>query len=430
MKVLVVGSGGREHALAWKMAQSPQVSQVYVAPGNAGTRNQDGVSNVALAAHEIEKLLSFARERNVKFTVVGPEAPLAMGIVDTFQAHKSAIIGPARRAARLESSKVFSKQFMGRWGIPTARCEFFDEAETAIAYLESCDFPVVVKADGLAAGKGVVVAASRDEAVRAIRGMLSGADFGDAGRKIVIEEFLDGEEISFICLIAGGHILPFASSQDHKAVGDGDTGMNTGGMGAYSPAPIVDAGLSKKIIREIIAPAVQGMEAEGSPYTGFLYAGLMVDAQGRLKVLEFNCRLGDPETQPILMRLRTDLAGIFELALEGGMEDVKMEWDQRPGLGVVMAAGGYPGSYEKGRVVSGLDRVNDDCVKVFHAGTLEDKGKVITSGGRVLCVTALADTISAAQNRAYEGCRKISWEGAFYRSDIGYRAVAREKGAL
>ena len=422
MKVLVVGGGGREHALAWKAAQSALVERVYVAPGNAGTAAEMRVENVAVDGSDFEALAAFVRDQRIALTIVGPEAPLARGIVDHFQRHRLAVFGPSRAAARLESSKSFSKAFMRRHRIPTAPCRVFDAERDALTYLEDCPVPVVVKADGLAAGKGVVVAQTRDQAVSAVRGMLSGADFGDAGRCVVVEEFVRGEEASFICMVDGRHILPLVTSQDHKARDDMDHGPNTGGMGAYSPTPVIDRALQQRVMREVMQPAVDGMREDGTPFVGFLYAGLMIDEAGRPSVLEFNCRLGDPETQPILMRLRSDLIGHCLAALEGRLDRERAEWDRRAALGVVLASGGYPGAYEQGDVISGLDALDDEAVKVFHAGTRRRDGEVVTAGGRVLCVTVLADTVAEAAACAYRACGRIGWRKMFYRRDIGHRA--------
>ena len=425
LTVLVVGGGGREHALAWKLAQSERVARVLVAPGNAGTAREPRVENVAVEAEDIEGLVALARERSVDLTVVGPEAPLVAGIADRFEAEGLRIFGPSAAAARLEGSKAFTKAFLTHHGIPTARyVEFTDPAE-AIAHIREHGVPIVVKADGLAAGKGVVVARSEEEALVAVDSMLSGRAFGDAGRRIVIEEFLAGEEASFICVVGGGEAVPLASSQDHKAAGEGDTGPNTGGMGAYSPAPVVDEATHDRIMREIVRPTVEGLAAVGSPYTGFLYAGLMIDTSDAPRVIEFNCRLGDPETQPILLRLRSDLLDLVEAAIDGRLASVRPKWDDRAALGVVMAAAGYPGSYDKGHEITGLDA----CVphtKVFHAGTAIDGEHVVTSGGRVLCVCGLGKDVSEAQRRALERVGTVNWNGAWHRRDIGHLAVGRE----
>ena len=418
--VLIVGGGGREHALAWKMAQSPLAGKIYVAPGNAGTALEDGVANVARAADDLDELCAFARERGVGFTVVGPEAPLAAGITDRFRERGLAVVGPTRAAARLESSKIFCKDFLRRHAIPTADYRTFEDARAARAHLRACPLPVVVKADGLAAGKGVVVAHERDDARRAADAMLSGERFGDAGRRIVVEDFLAGEEASFICLCDGETLLPFAASQDHKARDDGGGGPNTGGMGAYSPAPVVTDDVRERVLRDVMRPTLAGMAADGTAFTGFLYAGLMIDATGAPRVLEFNCRLGDPETQPLLMRLRSDLLALCAAAAAGRLQDVAIEWDARAALGVVLAAAGYPGACETGHVIEGLDRAASGA-KVFHAGTRSRDGSVETAGGRVLCVTALGDDVADARARAYRACAEIRWSGMFFRRDIGRR---------
>ena len=425
--VLVVGGGGREHALAWKLARSERVSRVLVAPGNAGTACEPGVENVAVGAEDVEGLLALARERSVDLTVVGPEAPLVAGIADRFAGAGLRIFGPGAAAARVEGSKAFAKAFLSRHGIPTARHAECASLEEAASRIRGHGTPIVVKADGLAAGKGVVVARSEAEALAAAGEMLSGRAFGDAGSRIVIEEFLAGEEASFICVAGGGEVVALASSQDHKAVGEGDTGPNTGGMGAYSPAPVVDSAVHGRIMREIVSPAVRGLAAEGIPYTGFLYAGLMIDASGAPRVIEFNCRLGDPEAQPILLRLRSDLLDLIEAALDGGLSRVRPVWDERAALGVVMAAAGYPGSYRRGSPIAGLDRDAPET-KIFHAGTGIDAGRVVTAGGRVLCVCGLGGDVSEARRRAYERVGAVRWDGASYRRDIGHRAVARERG--
>ena len=426
LDVLVVGGGGREHALAWKLAQSERVARVLVAPGNAGTAREPRVENVAVEAEDVEGLLALARERSVDLTVVGPEAPLVAGIADRFAEAGLRIFGPSAAAARVEGSKAFTKAFLSRHGIPTARYAEFTSTDEAASCVRGHGAPVVVKADGLAAGKGVIVARSEAEALAAVEGMLSGRAFGDAGRRIVIEEFLAGEEASFTCVVGGGEVVALASSQDHKAVGEGDTGPNTGGMGAYSPAPVVDSAAHERIMREIVLPAVRGLAAEGIPYTGFLYAGIMIDAAGAPRVIEFNCRLGDPEAQPILLRLRSDLLDLLEAALDGGLSRVRSVWDERAALGVVMAAAGYPGSYGKGHTIAGLDGDAPDT-RIYHAGTSEGAGRVATSGGRVLCVCGLGEDVSEARRRAYERVGMVHWDGAFYRRDIGYRAVERER---
>ncbi len=425
MKVLIIGGGGREHALAWKVAQSPKVEKVFVAPGNAGTVREAKCENVALAAGDIEELLRFAQRGGMDLTLVGPEAPLVAGIVDRFTGAGLRCFGPTAAAARLEGSKVFAKHFMSRHRIPTATYASFTDPQAAIRFIRSNSTPLVVKADGLAAGKGVVVARTEDQAVRAVEDMLSAKAFGAAGAQVVIEECLEGEEASFIVLADGRHVLPLATSQDHKARDDGDRGPNTGGMGAYSPAPVVTSVLHERILREVIEPAVRGMAQDGEPYTGFLYAGVMIAPDGGIRVLEFNCRFGDPEAQPILMRLQTDLIHLIEAALDGRLDQVAIQWDARAALGVVMAAGGYPGDYRTGDAISGLPAETADC-KVFHAGTAEHHGAVVTSGGRVLCVTALGPTVGAAQRRAYQAVQRIHWPDAHFRNDIGYRAIARE----
>ena len=427
MKVLVIGSGGREHALAWKLAQSPKITRVLVAPGNAGTAHEPLVENVAITA--IPDLIELARTENVHFTVVGPEAPLAAGIVDAFRAAELPIFGPTQGAAQLESSKDFAKQFLERHAIPTARYQTFSDATQAHAYVDSEGAPIVIKADGLAAGKGVVVAMTRDEAHQAIDMMLGDngmdVDYGTGGARVVIEEFMRGEEASFIVMADGKNALALATSQDHKRLRDDDQGPNTGGMGAYSPAPVVTPEIHARVMREVIHPALAGMRSEGLPYTGFLYAGLMIDEAGQPRVVEFNCRMGDPETQPILMRLKTDLADLIEAAIEGRLDSVEAQWDRRIALGVVLASAGYPEAPRKGDAISGLPTAASDDVHVFHAGTREADGQVLTAGGRVLCVTALGDNVRSAQKLAYNVADSITFPGRQYRKDIGYRAVAR-----
>jgi phosphoribosylamine--glycine ligase len=425
MNVLIIGSGGREHALAWKVAQDERVEKVFVAPGNAGTAIEAKCENVAIDVLELDKLVAFAKD-NVSLTIVGPEAPLVAGVVDRFRAHGLPCFGPTAGAAQLEGSKAFTKDFLARHQIPTAEYQNFTEIEPALAYLREKGAPIVIKADGLAAGKGVIVAMTLQEAEDAVRDMLAGNAFGEAGSRVVIEEFLDGEEASFIVMVDGEHVLPMATSQDHKRVGDGDTGPNTGGMGAYSPAPVVTNEVHQRVMEQVIWPTVRGMAAEGNIYTGFLYAGLMIDADGNPKVIEFNCRFGDPETQPIMLRLQSRLVTLVEAANAGTLDQVSAQWDPRCSLGVVLAAGGYPADYAKGDVISGLEEAVSDNGKVFHAGTALKDGQVVTSGGRVLCATALGETVKAAQQGAYELARQISWKGSFYRSDIGYRAIARE----
>ncbi|WP_321348380.1 phosphoribosylamine--glycine ligase [Halopseudomonas oceani] len=425
MNVLIIGSGGREHALAWKVAQDERVEKVFVAPGNAGTAIEAKCENVAIDVLDLDALVAFAKG-NVALTIVGPEAPLVAGVVDRFREQGLACFGPTAGAAQLEGSKAFTKDFLARHQIPTAEYQNFTEIEPALAYLQEKGAPIVIKADGLAAGKGVIVAMTLAEAEDAVRDMLAGNAFGEAGSRVVIEEFLDGEEASFIVMVDGEHVLPMATSQDHKRVGDGDTGPNTGGMGAYSPAPVVTDAVHQRVMEQVIWPTVRGMAAEGNVYTGFLYAGLMIDAEGNPKVIEFNCRFGDPETQPIMLRLQSSLVALVEAANAGTLDQVSAQWDPRCSLGVVLAAGGYPGDYAKGDVISGLDKAVSDSGKVFHAGTALKDGNVTTSGGRVLCATALGETVSAAQQGAYELARQISWNGSFFRSDIGYRAIARE----
>ena len=429
MNVLVVGSGGREHALAWKAAQSGSVETVYVAPGNAGTAAEPGLENVAIAVGDFSALADFCEANSVGLTIVGPEAPLVEGIVDFFSERGLPCFGPSAKAAQLEGSKAFTKDFLARHNIPTAAYANFTELEPALVYLREQGAPIVVKADGLAAGKGVIVAETLDQAEAAVTDMLSGNAFGEAGCCVVIEDFLEGEEASFIVLADGENVLTMATSQDHKRVGEGDTGPNTGGMGAYSPAPVVNDAVHQRIMDEVILPTVSGMASEGMPYTGFLYAGLMITTDGSPRVIEYNCRFGDPETQPIMIRLKSDLCELCLSALAGKLDEAATDWDPRPALGVVMAAGGYPGSYDKGLEISGLQSADSADIKVFHAGTAERNSSTVTSGGRVLCVTALGDTISAAQSAAYGAAAAISWEGAFYRRDIGWRAVERENNA-
>ena len=428
MKVLVIGNGGREHALAWKAAQSPQVETVFVAPGNAGTALEPALQNVNIGVTDIPALLNFARSEQIDLTIVGPEAPLVIGVVDAFRDAGLTIFGPTKGAAQLEGSKAFTKDFLARHRIPTAEYQNFTDIEPALAYLREKGAPIVIKADGLAAGKGVIVAMTQEEAEAAVKDMLAGNAFGDAGHRIVIEEFLDGEEASFIVMVDGENVLPMATSQDHKRVGDGDSGPNTGGMGAYSPAPVVTDEVHQRTMDRIIWPTVRGMAAEGNTYTGFLYAGLMIDKQGNPKVIEFNCRFGDPETQPIMLRMQSDLVALCLAACEGRLDEQTSRWDPRASLGVVMAAGGYPGSYRTGDEIHGLPLEEAADGKVFQAGTtLSDDDRVLTSGGRVLCVTALGDTVADAQQRAYALMKDIHWEGSFSRSDIGYRAIARER---
>jgi phosphoribosylamine--glycine ligase len=426
MKVLIVGSGGREHALAWKCIQSDKVTEVIVAPGNAGTQLEAGIRNAAVSAEDIDGLLELAKAESVELTIIGPEVPLVAGIADKFREHGLACFGPTADAAQLEGSKAFTKDFLRRHNIPTAAYETFTELEPALAYIREQAAPVVVKADGLAAGKGVIVARTVEEAEQAATDMLQAHTFGDAGNKIVVEEFLEGEEASFIVMTDGKTILPLATSQDHKARDEGDTGPNTGGMGAYSPAPVVTPQLEKRIMDEVIEPTLDGLKADGIDYLGFLYAGLMITGDGTPKVLEYNCRFGDPETQPILARLRTDLVGLCEAAIEGKLDAQSIEWDPRSALGVVMAAGGYPASYRKGDTISGLPEVIGIEGKVFHAGTAMHGDDVVTSGGRVLCVVGLGETVAAARDAAYSQAERISWDNHFFRRDIGHRAIARE----
>ncbi|MBI3571661.1 MAG: phosphoribosylamine--glycine ligase [Gammaproteobacteria bacterium] len=427
MKVLVIGGGGREHALAWKIAQSPKVGKIFVAPGNAGSAREPKCENAAVQAEDVDGLLKFAQANKIELTLVGPEIPLVLGVVDRFKAAGLRCFGPTKAAAQLEGSKAFTKDFLARHKIPTAAYGNFTDVGRAETFIKKMGAPIVVKADGLAAGKGVIIAQTINEASAAVRDMLAGNAFGKAGHRVVVEEFLEGEEASFIVMVDGKHILPLATSQDHKRVGNGDTGPNTGGMGAYSPAPVVTPAMHARIMREVIEPTVRGMAAEGHPYSGFLYAGVMIGRDGVPKVLEYNCRFGDPETQPVMLRLQSDLVELVEAALDGRLDKIEATWDHRPALGVVMAAGGYPGAHKKGDVIAGLPTADALDAKVFHAGTALWDGNVVTSGGRVLCVTALGATVGAAQKRAYEVARKISWAGAQYRTDIGFRAVAREQ---
>lgn len=427
MKVLVIGNGGREHALAWKIAQSSLVSKVFVAPGNAGTALESGLENINIKATDVSGLLNFAQQEQIDLTIVGPEAPLVIGVVDSFQKAGLKIFGPTKSASQLEGSKAFTKDFLARHNIPTAEYQNFTEVEPALAYIHEKGAPIVIKADGLAAGKGVIVAMTLEEAEAAVKDMLAGNAFGDAGHRVVIEEFLEGEEASFIVMVDGKHVEPMATSQDHKRVGDGDTGLNTGGMGAYSPAPVVTDEVFANIMNQIIYPTVNGMAQEGNVYVGFLYAGLMIDKEGNPKVIEFNCRFGDPETQPIMMRLQSDLIKLCLAAVNGKLDTVKSKWDPRPALGIVMAAGGYPGDYNTQDEIIGLPTESSLDCKVFHAGTSFEKGQVFTNGGRVLCVTALGNTVLDAQQRAYQQVNNIRWHGCFYRHDIGYRAIEREK---
>ncbi|MFJ2712088.1 phosphoribosylamine--glycine ligase [Pseudomonas sp. NPDC087346] len=427
MNVLIIGSGGREHALAWKVAQDPRVQKVFVAPGNAGTAIEAKCENVAIDVLALEQLADFA-EKNVSLTIVGPEVPLVAGVVDLFRTRGLDCFGPTAGAAQLEGSKAFTKDFLARHKIPTADYQNFTEIEPALAYLREKGAPIVIKADGLAAGKGVIVAMTLAEAEDAVRDMLAGNAFGDAGSRVVIEEFLDGEEASFIVMVDGKNVLPMATSQDHKRVGDGDSGPNTGGMGAYSPAPVVTADVHKRVMDLVIWPTVRGMADEGNVYTGFLYAGLMIDKAGNPKVIEFNCRFGDPETQPVMLRLQSSLVLLVEAALAQALDKVEAQWDPRPSVGIVLAAGGYPGDYAKGAAINGLDAAATLEGKVFHAGTALKDGQVVTAGGRVLCATAMGASVGEAQQQAYKLAAAIDWEGCFYRKDIGYRAIARERG--
>ena len=426
MNILIIGSGGREHALAWKCAQSPRVDEVLVAPGNAGTARESKVRNVPVPSDDIDALVNLAQTENVSLTIVGPEAPLVAGVVDRFNELGLPCFGPTAAAAQLEGSKAFTKDFLARHKIPTADYQNFTELEPALAYIREQGAPIVIKADGLAAGKGVIVAMTLGEAEQAATDMLAGGSFGDAGARIVVEEFLEGEEASFIVITDGHTILPMATSQDHKARDEGDTGPNTGGMGAYSPAPVVTPDIEARIMNEVIRPTLDGMKADGNPYLGFLYAGLMIMADGTPRVIEFNCRMGDPETQPIMARLKSDLVDICLSTLEGDLQERDAVWDTRAALGVVMAAGGYPASYAKGKVISGLDGADSNTQKVFHAGTTTDGDAVTTSGGRVLCVVGMGDTVAEAAQDAYAAVDKIDWEDVYIRRDIGHRAIARE----
>ncbi|MEZ9246202.1 phosphoribosylamine--glycine ligase [Vibrio lentus] len=427
MNVLIIGAGGREHALGWKAAQNPNVETVFIAPGNAGTALEPKLENVNIGVEDIAGLVAFAQEKKIELTIVGPEAPLVIGVVDAFREVGLPIFGPTKAAAQLEGSKAFTKDFLARHEIPTGYYSNFTEIEPAIAYVREQGAPIVVKADGLAAGKGVIVAMTLEEAEDAIKDMLAGNAFGEAGSRVVIEEFLEGEEASFIVMVDGSSVLPMATSQDHKRVGDKDTGPNTGGMGAYSPAPVVTPEIHNRILEEVIYPTVRGMDAEGAPYTGFLYAGLMIDADGTPKVIEYNCRFGDPETQPIMMRMESDLVDLCLMAIDEKLDEAESKWDPRASIGVVLAAGGYPADYAKGDVIS-LPTSEVEGQKVFHAGTTNNEaGDVVTNGGRVLCATALGNTVSEAQERAYALTKQVSWNGMFHRNDIGYRAIAREQ---
>lgn len=427
MKVLIIGNGGREHALAWKTAESNQVEKVYVAPGNAGSATEIKVENVNIGVTDIADLVAFAKKESIDLTIVGPEAPLVIGVVDAFEKEGLAIFGPTAAAAQLEGSKAFTKDFLARHNIPTAAYGNFTEIEPAVAYIKQHGAPIVVKADGLAAGKGVILAQTEAEAIEAVEDMLQGNSFGDAGSRVVIEEFLVGEEASFICMVDGETVLPMATSQDHKARDNGDKGPNTGGMGAYSPAPVVTPEIHDRIMNEVIMPTVKGMNAEGNRYRGFLYAGVMIAPDGTPKTLEYNCRFGDPETQPIMMRLRSDLAQMCLAAVNGKLDTVEADWDPRASLGVVLAAGGYPADYPKGDVISGLDTVLPEGQKVFQAGTALKDGQVVTNGGRVLCAVALGDSVAEAQAAAYDVVNTLSWDKVYFRTDIGHRAIAREQ---
>ena len=427
MKILVIGNGGREHALAWKAAQSPLAEKIFVAPGNPGTASEAKVENVTISATDVPALVAFAQQEQIGLTIVGPEAPLVIGVVDAFRQAGLTIFGPTQAAAQLEGSKAFTKDFLARQQIPTAEYQNFTEVEPALAYLREKGAPIVIKADGLAAGKGVIVAMTLKEAEDAVRDMLSGNAFGEAGSRVVIEEFLDGEEASFIVMVDGKNVLPMATSQDHKRVGDADTGPNTGGMGAYSPAPVVTPEIHKRVMERIIYPTVQGMAAEGNVYTGFLYAGLMIDEQGNPKVIEFNCRFGDPETQPIMMRMQSDLVELCLAGCAGKLDEKEAVYDSRAAVGVVLAAANYPGEPQKGDVIAGLDADIGADAKLFQAGTAAQDDQVVTNGGRVLCATALGNSVLEAQQKAYQLAKLVSWDGMFYRSDIGYRAIAREQ---
>ncbi|MEW8183442.1 MAG: phosphoribosylamine--glycine ligase [Candidatus Thiodiazotropha endolucinida] len=427
MNILVIGSGGREHALAWKAAQSDLADKVFVAPGNAGTALEKKLENVEIDADSIDELIEFAKAKQIGLTIVGPEAPLVNGIVNAFETAGLRCFGPSKDAAQLEGSKSFTKDFLARHDIPSGSYRTFTEIDAALTYLNQVGAPIVIKADGLAAGKGVIVAMDISTAESAVRDMLAGNAFGEAGHRVVIEEYLEGEEASFIVMADGRHILPMATSQDHKRVGDGDTGLNTGGMGAYSPAPVVDDTIYERIMQQVIRPTVKGMADEGMPYTGFLYAGLMITADGTPKVIEYNCRFGDPETQPIMLRMRSDLVAHCLAALDGRLDKERTEWDSRASVAIVLAAGGYPGPYEKGKVISGLPDSGDPSCKVFHAGTGLDDDRVVTTGGRVLCATALGESVTSAQQSAYALTRSIHWDDVYYRTDIAYRAIAREE---
>jgi phosphoribosylamine--glycine ligase len=423
MKILIVGSGGREHALAWKTCQSAKVDQVYVAPGNAGTALEQGIENIAIAAEDISGLVDFARQHQIDLTIIGPEVPLVAGVVDEFQQAGLHCFGPSAKAAQLEGSKTFCKDFMARHNIPTAKYQTFTDKQLAIEYIKEQGAPIVVKADGLAAGKGVIVALTEQQAIDAVEDMLAGNVFGDAGSRVVIEEFLQGEEVSFIVIADGKQALPMATSQDHKARDNGDKGPNTGGMGAFSPAPIVTPELHSKIMQEVIEPTLAGMAGDGMPYTGFLYAGLMISDGGDIQVLEYNCRFGDPETQPIMMRLQSDLVELCLAALNQQLDQTTSAWDERAALGVVLASGGYPDTYQKGHIISGLPAIENSDIKVFHAGTKQENDQIVTSGGRVLCACALGKDITEAQKKAYDLTHSIQWQDVFFRTDIGNKAI-------
>jgi phosphoribosylamine--glycine ligase len=427
MNVLIIGNGGREHALAWRIRQSPQAGKIFVAPGNAGSAREAGIENVAIDTMDFAGLVAFAKEQSVGLTIVGPEAPLVAGVVDYFAANGLRCFGPSQGAAQLEGSKAFTKDFLHKHNIPTAAYCNFTEIEPAVAYVREQGAPIVIKADGLAAGKGVIIAHTEDEAIVAINDMLAGNKFGDAGHRVVIEQFLTGEEASFIVMVDGQNVLPFATSQDHKARDNGDLGPNTGGMGAYSPAPVVTETLHAKIMHQVIMPTVNGMKQDGNPYVGFLYAGLMISDNGDINVIEYNCRFGDPEAQPVMMRLQSDLIALCNSALEGELDKTEAEWDPRPAVGVVLAAGGYPESYPKGDVIHGLEKNILTDRKIFHAGTAISDGNVVTNGGRVLCAVALGDSVTSAQASAYELAKQIQWNKVYYRTDIAYRAIAREQ---
>jgi phosphoribosylamine--glycine ligase len=426
MNVLIIGNGGREHAIAWRVKQSPQAGKIYAAPGNAGTATEAGVENVPIDTLDFPALLAFAKAHDVALTIVGPEAPLVAGIVDYFTTHGLRCFGPSQNAAQLEGSKAFTKDFLHRHGIPTAKYRNFTDIDAAIAYVHEQGVPIVIKADGLAAGKGVIIPQTLAEAESTIHDMLSGNKFGNAGHRVVIEQFLRGEEASFIVMVDGNNVLPFATSQDHKARDDGDKGPNTGGMGAYSPAPVVTPQIHEKVMREIIMPTVNGMRADGNPYTGFLYAGLMIADNGDVNVIEFNCRFGDPEAQPVMMRLQSDLITLCNAAIDGQLDQQSADWDPRPAVGVVLASGGYPDAYAKGDVISGLHTNTAADRKVFHAGTTLRGSDVVTNGGRVLCATALGATVTEAQRAAYELIDTLHWNNVYFRRDIAYRAIARE----